>query len=99
MGLWLITSHLAFRPHVLAQGFAQRNLWHALLEGHSALTVHSGLQFGGAPMNVSMHEQTAKPFATLHLLLAPQGDGMQGSETGDGVVTSTRRQLANGSPV
>lgn len=37
-------------PHVPVHGFVHLNLWQALFCGHSAFTVHSGLQFGGTPM-------------------------------------------------
>lgn len=75
-----MTSHLAFRPHVPEHGLAHLNLWHALFCGHSALTVHSGLQFGGEPIYSSTQEQTATPFASRHLLLGPHGDGLHGSD-------------------
>lgn len=51
----------------------------ARVKGHSALTIHSGRQAGGLPINPGWQEQTATPLLTLHKLLGPQGDGLQGS--------------------
>lgn len=53
------------------------------------LCIHSGRQFGGFPIKVSKHAQTAWPFASLHILFGPHGDGSQGlvmgSEKEDGL--------------
>ena len=43
-GMWFITLHWALIPHVPGQGSTHLFLWHALLEGQSELTTHSGLQ-------------------------------------------------------
>lgn len=40
--------------------------------------MHSGRQAGGLPMQYSTHEQIAWPFASLHWLYGPHGDGMHG---------------------
>lgn len=74
-----MTSQRAFNPQEPKQGSVHFWLTHALVDGHSALTMHSGLQFGGAPMYPDKQEQTAWPFCCLHWLLGPQGDGWQGS--------------------
>lgn len=51
---------------------------HAKLLLHSLLLMHSGLQFGGDPMNSGRHEQEGESPATLHIELGPQGEGSQG---------------------
>lgn len=51
---------------------------HAKLLGHSLLLIHSGLQFGGAPVNSGKQEQDGESPITLHCELGPQGDGWQG---------------------
>ena len=43
VAIWLMTRHWALTPHSPGHGSTQCNLWHALLEGQSALIVHSGL--------------------------------------------------------
>ncbi len=45
---------------------------------HSALTTHSGLQFGGYPTYAGRQEQTAWLLTSLHWLFGPQGEGWQG---------------------
>ena len=42
VAIWLITLHWALTPHSPGHGSTQCSLWHALLEGQSALIVHSG---------------------------------------------------------
>lgn len=49
-----------------------------LEESHSALTVHSGRQFGGEPKKSGIHEQDTSPLLSLHIELLPQGFGTQG---------------------
>lgn len=46
--------------------------------GHSLLLVHSGLQFGGAPMYCGIQEQVGDSFTAWQMELGPQGDGKQG---------------------
>lgn len=79
-----MTSHRAPTPQVPAQGLAHLNLWHALFGGHSELTTHSGLQFGGDPVYSGRQEQTACPLILRHWLFGPHGDGLHGL-TGSGV--------------
>lgn len=42
------------------------------------MIVHSGLQFGGLPMNVGRHEQDGVPPTSRHCAFEPQGDGTHG---------------------
>lgn len=79
IGLWLIVSHLALEPHNLEprQGSLHLFEMHARLKAHSALTVHSGRQFGGLLKKVGKQVQTLVPPTTRHKLLGPQGDGSQ----------------------
>ena len=42
-GTWLNTVHWALMPQVPGQGSMHLFLWHALLEGQSEFTTHSGL--------------------------------------------------------
>ena len=51
---------------------------HASCVEHSLLLTHSGLQFGGLPINSGKQEQEYALFTTSHLLLSPHGDGTQG---------------------
>lgn len=53
--------------------------------GHSLLLTHSGLQFGGDPINSAKHEQEGESPWTLHWEFGPHGDGMQGLPTGWGI--------------
>lgn len=50
--------------------------------GHSLLLIHSGLQFGGEPINSDKQEQDGESPWTLHWEFGPQGDGTQGFPTG-----------------
>lgn len=77
-GLWLTTWHNAFHPQVPEQGSMHFWLLQAWFLGQSELITHSGLQLGGLPRNPGTQEHTAWLFITLHLLLGPQGDGLQG---------------------
>lgn len=45
---------------------------------HSLLLMHSGLQFGGTPMNSVKHEQAGDSPLTMHCELGPHGDGIHG---------------------
>lgn len=77
IGLWLITMQTALIPQVPTQGSTHFWFMHASLWGHSALTVHSGLQAGGLPRYVGRQEHTAWLFTSRHWLFGPQGEGMQ----------------------
>lgn len=44
----------------------------------SALTTHSGLQYGGLPIHPGKHEQSATPLPGLHAEYGPQGEGVHG---------------------
>lgn len=61
IGVWLITLHMALNPHDPGQGSMHFSRIHALLLIHSELIEHSCLQFGGAPMYESRHEQDGMP--------------------------------------
>lgn len=63
---WLCTLHSAFTPHVPGQGSVHFSLIHALSLGQSEFMVHSGLQFGGLPIYVSIHEQEGDPPISRH---------------------------------
>lgn len=78
MGWWWITSQRALSPQVPGQGSVHLYLWQARFVEHSALTTHSGLQFGGDPWYSGRHEHTAFPFFSMHLLFGPHGDGVHG---------------------
>jgi len=49
--------------------------------------MHSGLQFGGDPINSAKHEQEGVSPFTWHCELGPQGDGTHGLPTGSGSAT------------
>lgn len=59
IGLWLTTWHLAFSPQVPGQGSIHFCFIHARSCTQSELTIHSGLQDGGLPINPVKHEHTA----------------------------------------
>lgn len=67
-----------FWPQGSGHGDTHFLFLHVFSEGHSALTTHSGLQFGGDPLYSGKHEQMLRPFETLHWLFGPQGDGWHG---------------------
>lgn len=46
--------------------------------------IHSGLQFGGDPMNSGKQEQEGVSPFTWHWELGPHGDGTHGLPTGTG---------------
>lgn len=73
-----MTAQDVFKPHVPGHGSVHFCSMHALFEGHSELTTHSGLQLGGLPIYVGAQEQTAWSFTSLHWLFGPQGEGRQG---------------------
>uniref|UniRef100_A0A1A9ZCR5 Uncharacterized protein n=1 Tax=Glossina pallidipes TaxID=7398 RepID=A0A1A9ZCR5_GLOPL len=66
-------------PHEPTQGSSHFCRIQALVEGHSGLMVHSGLQLGGVPMNECAQEQAGLSPTTLHSELGPHGEGIQGS--------------------
>lgn len=65
-------------PQVPGQGSTHLLFKHACVNGHSALTTHSGLQLGGFPIKPNWHEHTAISLLTLHKLFGPHGDGLHG---------------------
>lgn len=66
-------------PHEPGQGSLHLCCMQAILAEHSALIVHSGLQFGGLPLYVGKQEQDGTPPISRHSENAPQGDGTHGS--------------------
>lgn len=78
-GEWLITWQLAFVPQVPGQGSIHLFLMQALLEGHSELWTHSGLQFSyGFPTYSGRHMHEPAPFSFLQMAFVPQGEGIHG---------------------
>lgn len=63
---------------------------HAFSKGQSELIMHSGLQVGGEPMKLAWQEHTACSLTTLHWLLGPQGDGLQGTTFG---ITGAKKKV------
>lgn len=78
IGLWFTTLQFEFNPQCPGHGSEHFWLMQALLEAHSELTVHSGLQPGGEPIKLDIQEQTLWPLTARHILLGPQGFGLQG---------------------
>ena len=67
-------------PHSPGQGSWHLRLMHALSEGQSELTTHSGRQFGGEPIISGRHEHWhLSPITRGGLLFGPHGLGSQGS--------------------
>ena len=61
---------------------------HALSDGQSELTTHSGLQLGGEPIISGRQEQShLSPICLGELLFAPHGFGLQGSSSTTGSTT------------
>ena len=80
VGMWFSTRQTALIPHVPGQGSTHLFLWHALLEGQSELTTHSGLQATyGSPKYSGIHWQAAARFLSEQMALLPQGVGLHGS--------------------
>lgn len=77
-GVWLTTLHCAFEPHAPWHGSAHLFLMQAMWFGHSLLLVHSGLQFGGTPINSGIQEQEGESLILWQIELGPHGDGSQG---------------------
>lgn len=70
-----MTRQSAFSPHGPGQGDTHFWFLQVLSEGHSVLTTHSGLQFGGDPLYSGKQEHTLCPFDIRHWLLGPHGEG------------------------
>lgn len=75
---WSTTEHVARVPHAWSHG--SLHFWpiQAKVAGHSALMVHSGRQFGGAPMKPDwqLHAGVSPEFTQIEF--GPHGDGWQG---------------------
>lgn len=79
IGLWLITWHSAFKPHVpRSHGFWHFCWMQAACWSHSELVTHSGRQFGGEPIKPNWHEQVGRSPITRQMLFGPHGDGSHG---------------------
>lgn len=78
-GLCPTTWQRAWRPHVPGQGSRHLRLIQARFCAQSALTRHSGLQDGGAPMQYCWQAHTGWPLTTRQLLYGPHGFPAQGS--------------------
>jgi hypothetical protein len=65
---------------------------HALSLAQSEFIVHSGLQFGGDPMYVSMQEHIGTLLVTWHSELGPHGDGIHGLISGVGKSKITEKK-------
>lgn len=87
IGLWLTTWQRAFWPHVPGHGSLHFWLMHDLSWGHSELRIHSGRQFGGAPIISGKQLHTACWSNSRHWLFTPHGDGWQGLTIGTSSTT------------
>lgn len=76
--LWVIVLQIAFIPQVPGHGSIHFLLTHAIVGWQSEFITHSGRHIGGVPKNPCKHEQTAWLLLSLHWLLGPHGDGIQG---------------------
>jgi hypothetical protein len=56
-----MTWQTAFLPQIPLHGSIHFSFMQALSFGHSLLITHSGLQYGGLPMKLAMHEHTGRP--------------------------------------
>ena len=61
IGLWLITWQLVFKPQVPGHGSTHFLFIHASNNGHSVLTIHSGLHPGDEKRYYGKQEQNACP--------------------------------------
>ena len=67
-------------PHVPGQGSMHLFLWHALFEGQSELTTHSGRHATyGSPKYSGIQRHDPASLCLVHTALDPHGDGLQGS--------------------
>ena len=74
---------MALVPQDPMQGSVHFCLIQARWLGHSLLTRHSGLQFGGNPKNVGKQEHKGVLSAEgVHWVFGPHGEGLHGSSGG-----------------
>lgn len=73
-----MTLQFVFSPQFPTHGLEHLWFTHAMFDGHSELTTHSGRQLDGEPKKFGKQEHTLCLLTSLHWLLAPQGDGLQG---------------------
>lgn len=74
-GTWFTTWHSAFEPQEPEQGSLHLRSIHAKWLPHSLLLIHSGLQFGGAPINSGLQEHDGELLTTWQTAFGPHGDG------------------------
>ena len=80
MGTWFLTLQWALTPQRPGQGSWHLRLMHALSEGQSELTTHSGRQLGGDPIISGRQEHWHCPPIFLGgLEFGPHGFGTHGS--------------------
>ena len=73
------TAHCALMPQVPGHGSRHLLRWHALFDGQSELTTHSGRHATyGSPKYSGMHWQAAARLRSLHRALDPHGEGLHG---------------------
>lgn len=76
---WSTTEQTALWPQACSQGFLHLCETQANVAGHSALIVHSGRQFGGAPIKVGWQLHAGVSCDFTHIEFGPHGDGWHGS--------------------
>jgi len=77
-GVWLTTWHSALGAHTPGQGSLHFSLIQAKWLGHSLFVIHSGRQFGGAPMYPGKHEHEGESPTVRQIAFGPQGEGWHG---------------------
>lgn len=72
-----MTEQFEFGPQLLGHGWVHLKDTHVMSMGHSWLTRHSGLQFGGLPIKLLWHEHTGLPIFIWQTECGPHGLGLQ----------------------
>ena len=79
-GIWFRILQRALIPQSPGHGSIHLFLWHALLDGQSELTTHSGRHATyGSPYISSIHWHAAALFLCWQNAFEPHGEGLQGS--------------------
>lgn len=81
IGVWLTTWHSALLPQDPMQGSWHILFMHAWWVEHSALFMHSGLQFGGLLTKPGKHAHDCCPLIDWYKALGPQTHDGQGGST------------------
>lgn len=98
-GAWFTTWQIALLPQLPGHGSTHLLFKHAVFEGQSVLTTHSGLHPSyGLPVYPSKHMQEPALFRSLHSALTPHGDGEHGLVI-ISVCIGSWMHRKNGSPV